>query len=156
MVVGKDKSRRIMLESAAEYRPRVDRHLAQAAILQSLVRYQPPGTVEEKHPSRFVGKRTHRRDEIAPKFEAKRVDRDSAQVAGHGLERGIPRTDDQRYDRRGIPKYAAKRFRRRRPDAAYALEFLEKRCGYPLAIFRFDGTDEPRQDRSLPFRLTRS
>lgn len=156
MVVNKDETRRIMLEGAAEYRPRVDRHLAQAAILQSLVRYQSPGTVEEKHPQRFVGKRPHRRDQIASQFRTERVDCDTAKIARHGLKRGIARADYQRNDRRNVPEDAAKRFGRCRPDPADALELLKKLRGYPLAICRFDGSDEPRQDGSLPFRLSRS
>lgn len=59
VIVNEDEARCIMLQRAAENRPRIYGELAQSSLLQSLVRDQPSRIVEKQDPQRFVVERTH-------------------------------------------------------------------------------------------------
>lgn len=118
-----------MFQRAPENRPRIQGELAQSSLLQSLVGDQASRIVEKQNPQRFVVERTHRGDEIAPEFWAERIDRDGTKISGHSFEGSLARADYERNDRRDVTEDTTQCFRRRRPNPADALEFVEEDLG---------------------------
>lgn len=84
-----DEARGPELERAAENNTRIDRKLAERALLKLLIGEQHAAGVEKQDAQHLVRQRSHRRDQILPEFGGEGIDRCRIEIAAQALEHRV-------------------------------------------------------------------
>lgn len=113
-----------------------------------------PG-IEEKNAEHFVGKRTHRCNQISVERGVQGIDANRSKRRAHAFDHRVAHALEIGLDCGPVGQDACDALGRLRPKAPQVLEFRQQDGRYLLAFRWFDERQERNQERSLPFVRSR-